>query len=354
MLSSNSRTSDSRTSMGEGEARQAASALLGSGVADLSRVPGGGNNRLFQVNAANGDHYALKSYFSDTSDSRDRLGAEFDGIRFLRQHGIRQVPRPIACDTATGSALYEWIEGKPVDTIGDSDLQQATAFLTELHGLSGVAEALDLPLASEACLSGMELVRQIEHRASRLRAVDHMGLKRLLAEPYADLHDRHIDAAVDGYAATELDFYGDLPPEAQTLSPSDFGFHNALRRNDGSLVFLDFEYFGRDDPVKLTADFLLHPAMSLSPEQKRAFYRDMRAVYGGDMQFSLRFRLLYPLYGLRWSLILLNCFVPERWRRKAFANSDESLEQVQERQLGKARAMLDHIYRIATEFPNDA
>lgn len=354
MLSSNNQATDSRTSMGEGQARQAATALLGSGVADLLHVPGGGNNRLYQVNADNGDQYALKSYFSDRSDPRDRLGAEFDGFRFLRQHGIRQVPRPIACDRESGSALYEWVDGEPVDSIGDAELQQAVAFLTELHGLAGVAEARDLPLASEACLSGMELVRQIEHRASRLRAVDHMGLKRFLAEPYADLHDRHIDAAVDGYAATGLDFYADLPIGRQTLSPSDFGFHNALRRKDGSLVFLDFEYFGRDDPVKLTSDFLLHPAMALSQEQKQTFYREMRVVYGSDDLFGLRFRLLYPLYGLRWALILLNAFVPERWRRKAFANGGESLEQVQERQLGKARGMIDHIFRIATEFPNDA
>ena len=346
--------SASRTTLGEGEARQAAAALLGSGVADLARVPGGGNNRLYQVGAEDGARYALKSYLADRADPRDRLGAEFEGIRFLRQHGIRQVPRPIACDAAAGSALYEWIDGEPVGSIGDDDIAQACAFLAELHGLASVEQAGELPLASEACLSAAELVRQIEHRASRLRAVDHRGLKRFLAEPFAQLHDRHIDAAVDGFAATELDFQAELPADRQTLSPSDFGFHNALRLGDGTIVFLDFEYFGRDDPVKLTADFLLHPAMALSQAQRCDFHRRMREVYGGDPQFALRFRLLYPLYGLRWSLILLNCFRPERWRRQAFANDDEAREQVQERQLAKARTMLDHIYRIATEFPYDA
>ena len=340
--------------MGEGEARQAAAALLGSGVAALSRISGGGNNRLFQVGTADGSRYALKSYMHDRADPRDRLGAEFEGIRFLRQHGIRQVPRAIACDVAVGSAVYEWIDGTPLEAVGDDDIAQAASFLADLHGLVGVEQASELPLASEACLSAAELVRQIEHRASRLRAVDHMGLKRFLAEPYAELHDRHIDAAVDGFAATELDFMDELPPQRQTLSPSDFGFHNALRCADGSLVFLDFEYFGRDDPVKLTADFLLHPAMALTRGQQRAFYRHARGIYGGDPQFTLRFRLLYPLYGLRWSLILLNSFLPERWRRQAFADDSESREQVQDRQLGKARAMLDHIYRIATEFPYDA
>ena len=44
----------------------------------------------------------------------------------------------------------------------------------------------------------------------------------------------------------------------QVFSPSDFGFHNALLKDNGKLCFLDFEYFGRDDPVKLMADFIWH------------------------------------------------------------------------------------------------
>ena len=40
----------------------------------------------------------------------------------------------------------------------------------------------------------------------------------------------------------------------RALSPSDFGLHNALRGQDGQLRFVDFEYFGWDDPVKLVSD----------------------------------------------------------------------------------------------------
>ena len=47
-------SSANRAEMGEGQARQTAAALLGGAVADLSRVAGGGNNRLFQVAAADG------------------------------------------------------------------------------------------------------------------------------------------------------------------------------------------------------------------------------------------------------------------------------------------------------------
>ena len=50
-----------------------------------------------------------------------------------------------------------------------------------------------------------------------------------------------------------------FPQRLRVLSPSDFGFHNALRRPDGTIVFVDFEYFGWDDPAKMMADAMLHP-----------------------------------------------------------------------------------------------
>ena len=60
-------------------------------------------------------------------------------------------------------------------------------------------------------------------------------------------------------------------PPRRSLSPSDFGFHNALLEADGRLTFVDFEYFGWDDPVKIVADVMLHPGMGLSADHGRRF-----------------------------------------------------------------------------------
>jgi len=35
------------------------------------------------------------------------------------------------------------------------------------------------------------------------------------------------------------------------------------------IIFLDFEYFGWDDPAKMIVDFLLHPAMNLSRRRRK-------------------------------------------------------------------------------------
>ena len=93
------------------------------------------------------------------------------------------------------------------------------------------------------------------------------------------------------------------------MVPSDFGFHNSLRQFDGSLAFFDFEYFGWDDPVKLTADVLLHPGTTLKPQLRSRFRVAAGEIYGNDPSFHKRLEALFPLIGLRWVLILLNEFL---------------------------------------------
>ena len=140
--------------------------------------------------------------------------------------------------------------------------------------------------------------------------------------------------------AADLDFAADVPQEWRSLVPSDFGFHNAFAAADGSLAFIDFEYFGWDDPVKLTADILLHPGRPLDGPQRRRFRRSVVRLYGQDRQFEARLAAYLPLFGLRWVLILLNEFIPERWRRRQLAGASETWSQAKSRQLGSARAFL--------------
>jgi hypothetical protein len=111
------------------------------------------------------------------------------------------------------------------------------------------------------------------------------------------------------------------------------------------LAFLDFEYFGWDDPVKLTADVLLHPGTTLEPVLRSRFRAGAESVYGGDSSFRPRLGVFFPLIGLRWVLILLNEFRPEYWRRRQLAGFSGERRDVSARQLDRARELLT---RIAT------
>ena len=142
-----------------------------------------------------------------------------------------------------------------------------------------------------------------------------------------------------------------IPLDKKTLSPSDFGFHNAIKTKDGKIVFCDFEYFGWDDPAKLTSDFLLHPAMHLSEDLKKYFVRSIQKIFSSNQDLRVRLGLVYPLFGMKWCLIFLNEFLSQGFSRRLFANDKLDQESLFKEQLGKAQEMLNRIRNTYRENP---
>jgi hypothetical protein len=298
---------------------------------------GGGNNRIYRVECANGA-FALKWYPAQDDDRRERLRVEFAALRFLRRHGVEAVPQAFVADYGRGLGVYEWLDGGPAGAPGEADVDAALRFVATLAELSGRKEAAALPLASAACLSGRAVMDQAEARLARLRQVSaaEPELEAFLDRDLAPTLEEIGAWAAARFARAELDFEAELGPGERVLSASDFGFHNALRRADGGLVFFDLEYFGWDDPAKLVADFLHHPGMALEPGLKRRFLEGAGAALEHLGGFPLRFPILFPLYGLCWCLILLNEFLPERWQRRALAGAEDR-RRITGRQLERAR-----------------
>jgi hypothetical protein len=317
--------------------REAAAALCGAPVDALDVVRGGGNNRVYRL-AAGGSVYALKAYPSRERDPRDRLHAEYAALRFVSARLPHAVPAPLALDEERRLALYTWIDGTRVEQHGVIDVEAAAQFARALHEARTAPGAQLLGPASEAIFGNAPFLAQIDDRVRRLRAVagTEPGLAALLRERFepALAARRQLDPA---FAA--------LPDDRRTLSPSDFGFHNALRRADGTLVFLDFEYFGWDDPVKLVSDFLLHPGVELSAAERAAMVSAAGEIYGNDPAYERRRRAYAPLIALRWAAIVLNEFLPEVWERRVYAGQTAPWDAVKARQLAKAAGLLD---RVAT------
>jgi Ser/Thr protein kinase RdoA (MazF antagonist) len=312
-----------------------AESLSGAGVVAVSPARRSGNNRLYRVDTAQGP-LALKLYPRLAGDARDRLGAEFGALSFLVRHGVQDVPQALGKDVSAGAGLYGWVDGGVVGPPTDADLDALAAFACRLKMLSSEPDAFRLPLASEACLSADELIAQVERRFARLHEISgHPELSGFLEREVAP-----VLAAASVAARAAIASGRELPRDLWTLSPSDFGFHNALRQGDGRLVFLDFEYFGWDDPVKLAADVLLHPGMGLDRDQGRRFLAGLDPLRAGDDGFSQRLSAVLPLYALRWCMIVLNEFLPERWARRLAAGEDGAGADVRSRQLAKAYGLL--------------
>jgi hypothetical protein len=338
---------------GRAELAAAVAELLREPVASLEPVGGGRNSRVCLVAGASGRRVIAKWYFRHPLDGRDRMRVEVSALRFLRAQGLANVPEPLGEDPARRVAIFECVEGDGIGAPTDADVGEAVAFLAALRALRERPGARAFGPASEAGASLAALVETIERRLRWLHAggaADAAGelMQRFVAERFVPALERVTRWCRAQAGRRGVAYEQPLPLAEQTLSPSDFGFHNALRCR-GRLVFLDFEYFGWDDPAKLAADFILHPAMRLSEGLKRRFIAGFVSRF--EPRLERRLPLVYPLCGLKWCAIFLNEFVPQFRKRRAFAGADADGDEIRLEQLSKAERMLGRVLDEHEQFP---
>jgi hypothetical protein len=317
---------------------QAAERLAGAAVTAVEEVRKGGNSRVFKVTTAAGA-FALKKY--PPNDQRDRQGAEARALAFFARAGIARTPRLIAADHDARISLLSWLAGAALADLTDADVAQFAAFQIDLDRAIDTRARGEIGPAAEACVSGARILSHTRARYARLAA-----LGEGMPELHGFLQSRFLPALTAAeqrarrtYDELDLDFAADRPAAAQTLIASDFGAHNALRGSDGRVSFLDFEYFGWDDPLTSIGNFVLHPGMELTSAQ-RAVYQDAILAHFGTAH-AQRLSALLPLYALRWCAIILSDLLPERLAHRSAANAMAGGQaDIEARQLAKADRLL--------------
>ena len=307
------------------------------------RVEGRGNSKIFRVETSQGS-IALKVYPDLAVDNRLRRNAEWQALKFLQRNKL-PVPKPVQTDAELNWSLIEWIDGSPADPQNQVHLGQAATFIQNLNQASrAVSSGSVFGLATEACLNPSLIENQINNRLAALKLVKDSALRDFVDNSVSPTLVRTIERSrrlmVDGYGAN-------LDQRFWTLSPSDFGLHNAIVTPQGDLVFFDFEYFGWDDPVKLTADVCLHPGMSLDENAQQYWISEAKRLFANDPNFGVRLNALYPLYAIRWALIMLNEYRTDKIKNRLNAQSrmQTDIRGAQVMQLEKAKLMLKNADR---------
>jgi hypothetical protein len=306
-------------------------------------IQGGANNRVFRL--WDEEHSALlKIYYSGADDPRDRFGAEVAFTQFLQQHGITAGPRPLAWDREAGMAIFEFIEGRKLarGEVTIAHVLSAIDFIRCVNRFRDSRDALELPDASESCFSIAQHLDCVQRRVNRLggigdaTAIDRDArrfVERDLAPAWIGVRESTIAAArIEG---NENDV---LRADERCLSPSDFGFHNALVQTDGLLRFFDFEYAGWDDPAKLICDFSCQVEVPAPAVGQEEFAAGVAATVADSAAAMSRAAVLPPVYRIKWCCILLNEFLPEEARRRRFSRGDDDGE-CKAAQLAKAREL---------------
>lgn len=309
----------------------------------LVPIAGGKNNQVYRVDLADGS-LVLKAYFQHPGDTRDRLGAEYSFSTFAWSQGLRCLPQPVACDADARMALYEFVPGRkliPVEVTRDR-VVEASAFFTRLNTLTGHPDAARLPEGSEACFRLSDHLHCLARRSERLReiepvsAVDHAAVQFVTGE-LAPLCRAVLEDVAEQSLAWGFSPSAELPAADRRLSPSDFGFHNALLTPTGTMTFLDFEYAGWDDPAKTVCDFFCQPDLPAPATSFDEFAVAVSAGLSDPARHRQRFKLLLPVYRLKWCCIMLNDFLPAGNQRRQFAGAELDEDQRKARQLAKAR-----------------
>ena len=315
------------------------------GVTKVQHRSGRGNSRVYKLTAERETDHFLKIYPDRQIDSRPRLETEFAACQLLRER-FYPVAEAVAADEHLGWGIYGWISGDPIESTDEQFLIRATEFVQRLYFESRSGEGFNqFNEASEACLSGSEITRQIQERIRKLQSVESQELTNFLSQDLIPLVAATVQFARDSCGQI---FDTSLERSLQIPSPSDFGSHNALRDCAGQVAFIDFEYFGWDDPVKLVSDFYWHPGMNLSVSLRKQWIANSLTIFREDQTFSRRLNAYLPLYGLRWCLIILNEFLKVGAARRSHADATktEMLVDIRSRQLSKAKLLLQSIKEL--------
>ena len=277
----------------------------------VAPLPGGRNNRVWRVDCGQ-EAFLLKRYFWSPSDPRDRLGQEWAFLEFLKSIPNNKAPAPLAKNSAERFALLEFIHGEPPEHISESEILDAAEFLNAIN--SARSHGGHLPAVSEACFSIVSHLATTARRVENITRIpcatpDHAEaiefVRSTLAPLWQEIRTR-IEKNPAPFRASEL------PASSRCLSPSDFGFHNALRQPDGSLRYVDFEYAGWDDPAKTLIDFTNQPDRILPEPLANLFLEKTIPQLPGPSDLRERIQILTPLYQLKWACICLNPFLPNR------------------------------------------
>lgn len=265
---------------------------------------GTGNRHAVFLLARDGQRAVLKIHEAQSAGRRDSFAHELLMHQFYAEHVRCHIPKILVADEKYRALIFEHIEGSPVGGVMSSlaDVEAMAAFLVETNqpGILDHARRLDIPCASEAGWSAREHWQCARGRVEALLALSPGDKETLSMQKF--LRAGVLPALIEAKQEN-------LPVASACLSPSDFGFHNVLRQQDGSFCFLDFEHAGMDDPAKLGADFILQPEAPLDVARTCAFLKHLGTEPPFFSSLARRVREILPVQKAKWISIILNVFL---------------------------------------------
>lgn len=296
---------------------------LGTSVTRFEILHGGFNNRIFRIDSSNDKSYILKWYFKD---DRNRLSREFSAFEYLRSQGELRLPIPYFKDNENNYAIYSFEKGKTKsgNELNKRDLDEFLSFTLFLQNLDDNNVRQMFPDTIFATRSAKQFSEVILDKVNKFEDLVKTSDQNSDIARFAKNTD--VLRRVDGYIELIKKSYGqmfneeiDLP--SMRLSPVDFGPHNTIFKENGKICFIDFEYFGWDDPSKIVANFITHEGTwGISRDNLNYFIDSYQGNSNLSENIVKRVKMFIPLQSLNWISVLLWSFTPQKLELRKFAN----------------------------------
>lgn len=278
---------------------------LGSKKENAVALKGGMNSRVFSCKVAD-KRFVIKGYRPLDTGERDRFAAEQQFLFYANTVARGYVPQVLHVDNQRRCIIMDFLEGNSYvegSCPQQQDIDAAVQFFSLLNE--------DAVLAAEQITMGaaegfLRISAHLENVRERLRQMSFEHLP-LTAQPKAK---KAIQLLWDFFSPVEEGMNNALtlgrvedalPEDMRCVSPSDFGFHNAIQTPKG-VMFFDFEFAGLDDPAKAAVDFVLQPKV---PTRQHHFAL-LRGLGIKEHEAAVpRVKVLRPILEFKWLCIML-------------------------------------------------
>jgi hypothetical protein len=309
-----------------------AAGAIGADFTQVAKAFGGKNNKAFHLQSNKG-RFFLKQYFSYSNPDGSRFKRECEFYSLLNRCDIEGVATLVANEPRYGVALFTHIDGKSVECCSVDDIFQAADFIKRINATTVRLSAKDIDGARGGLASPTRFLDDINYRLRLLNELEpdndiYHELKVYLNEDVKPLVEV-LKSRWEGFWSSDDTF-------EQVLSPSDFGFHNALRGQH--LYFFDFEYAGWDSAEKLVTDFFCQPRYRIDKALMPSFI-EVAFPEPSRRQLIENCTKLVDLVTIKWALIFLNEFKSNDMKRRVFSG-EQNCDDYLRRQLEKSKRKL--------------
>ena len=313
---------------------------LGADPNTIERLHGGINNQVFRCGDG-AQKWVIKGYAPTHPGQRDRMQAEQQFLRFAREVAPGFTPTLIYADPDRRCVVLENLEGNvfPEGIAPPTEaVESAVRFIQLLNREPRLAQESLTIDAAEGFLSLRQHLANVQERLEAM-STGHVEsstkpmaetLLKKLRRKFAQIEEETLKLIEKGIVMDAIS------ADQRCVSPSDFGFHNAISTSSG-IRFIDFEFAGWDDPAKATLDFILQPRVPVV-----GYGSPLLSAWQPEHKHTIHVRCQHmgPILRLKWLCILLVVLNPARLKQILSVNPGQDPVQLVSRRLESAKIYL--------------